>query len=77
MSYLNSTQNNDKILVEVHGKDTNVKRDYKLSSKTKFKHFSYYFSSELRSCDLLHVIQSNNNTIKIDVATKKQNDFQV
>ena len=47
----------DTIKVEIYNKDNSVKRDYKLTNKTKFDHFIDYLKLELRSKRLLHVIR--------------------
>ena len=39
-------------------KDAGSRRDYKLTSQTKFEHFMDYLSSELRSNDLFYVIDA-------------------
>lgn len=46
------------IKIELLSKDSGTKRDYKLSPKVKFEHFYEFFSSELRTNDLLHVIDA-------------------
>lgn len=53
-----TTNNNTKETVkfEIINKGIGLKRDYKLTNSIKFEHFYDYFSSELRTCDLLHVV---------------------
>lgn len=41
--------------LEIVNKGGNMRREYKLNSNSKFKHFYDYFSSELRSRELLYV----------------------
>ena len=46
------------IRAEFMTKDSNVRREYKLTSKTKFEHFIDFLRSELSIIDLLYVIHS-------------------
>ena len=49
-------------------KDSNVRREYKLTSKTKFEHFMDFLRSELSIIDLLYVIHSTvKATVDFDV----------
>ena len=52
------------IRAEFMTKDSNVRREYKLLSKTKYEHFMDFLRSELSIIDLLYVIDS---TIKATV----------
>ena len=61
----NNNQNNsilnevrETLKLEIINKGTRTQRHYKLSTDVKFEHFYDYFSSELRSNELLHVIDN-------------------
>lgn len=54
--------------LEIVNKSMGVKRDYKLTSDMKFEHFYDFFSSELRSFDLLYVIDGK---IRCDIVDEK------
>lgn len=47
------------IKIELLTKDSGTKRDYKLGPRIKFEHFYEFFSSELRTNDLLYVIDKS------------------
>jgi len=47
------------IKIELLTKDSGTKRDYKLGPRVKFEYFYEFFSSELRTNDLLYVIDKS------------------
>lgn len=47
------------IKIELVTKDIHIKRDYKLSQKSRFETFYEFFTSELRTIDLLYVIDKS------------------
>ncbi|XP_039311731.1 uncharacterized protein LOC120359165 isoform X2 [Solenopsis invicta] len=51
-----ASQIKETIKIEFLSKDSGTKRDYKLGQRVKFEHFYEFFSSELRTNDLLYVI---------------------
>ena len=59
-------------------RDTSSRRDYKLTNKMRFEHFMDFFTSELRTKDLLYVIDTkikvNDN---LDERTIESNKFRV
>ena len=64
------------IKIEVSNRDSSTQRDSKLTSKLKYEHFLDYFASELRSKDLLYIIDekattSHNN----DSETREKDTF--
>ena len=66
------------IKVEVLNKDAGSRRDYKLTSQTKFKHFMNYLSSELRSNDLLYVIDAKaGKNLTLDEETREKHKHKV
>ena len=76
---LNSVAN-DSIEFEVINKESGPRRDYKLTSQTKFDHFYDFLTSELRSNELLYVINDNESTSKTanyDENTKTRNKYRV
>ncbi|XP_012527595.1 uncharacterized protein LOC105831763 [Monomorium pharaonis] len=56
---INERPRNETIKFEIVNRDSGIKRDYKLTERMKFEHFMDYFTSELRSHNLLYVIDSN------------------
>ncbi|XP_026669095.1 uncharacterized protein LOC113464288, partial [Ceratina calcarata] len=67
----------EKIRVELVGKDSN-KREYKLTSQTKFEHFMDFLTSELRILDLLYIINSDvKPNFTVDDATREKHVFKV
>ena len=70
----------DVIQFEVINKNVSTKRDYKLTTQTKFEHFYDYLTSELREIDLLYVISpadSSDKNKRLDEDTKSKNKFRV
>lgn len=53
-----ANQVKEAIKIEFIGKDSGIKHDYKLNSQIKFEHFYEFLTSELRTSDLLHVIDT-------------------
>ncbi|XP_071650142.1 uncharacterized protein [Temnothorax longispinosus] len=49
----------DTLKLEFINKGANMRRDYKLNLNMKYEHFYDYFSSELRTCNLLHIIDNS------------------
>ena len=73
-----ATEIKDAIKFEIINKDSGTKRDYKLTAQTKFEHFYDYFSSELRTNDLLYIIDSNTKPNREpDEATIEKHKFKV
>ena len=67
--------NNIKLIVN---KDSSVRRDYKLTNNLKFDHFMDYLYSELRSSDLLYVIDSSiEASVPRDPQTLNNDKFKV
>ena len=63
---------------ELHTKDSNMRREYKLTVKTKYEHFMDFLKSELRTQDLLYVIDlSLNTTVDLDQTVKEKHKFGV
>lgn len=63
---------------EIVSKDPGMRRDYKLTTNTKFEHFYDYFSSELRSRDLLYVIDSETaKNTNLDAAVVESHKYRV
>lgn len=44
--------------LEIISKDSSKRRDYKLTPNTKFEHFFDFFTSELGTLELLHIVDS-------------------
>lgn len=71
-------QINDAIRVELVEKSNNTKRSYKLSPQIKFEHFYELYTSELRTCDLLYVIDEKETPPKgINEDTRKRHVHKV
>ena len=66
-----------KIRVELVGKDSG-KREYKLTNQTKFVHFMDFLMSELRTIDLLYIVDPNEKpNFTVDDSTKEKHTFKV
>ncbi|KAI4486296.1 hypothetical protein M0802_012379 [Mischocyttarus mexicanus] len=66
-----------RIRLEIVGKEL-ARREYRLTSQTKFKHFMDFLKSELRSLDLLYVIDPKEKpSYAIGEATKQKHKFYV
>lgn len=64
--------------LEIISKETGTKRDYKLTAQTKFEYLYDYFSSELRTDDLLCIRDSNAKPNREpDEATIEKHKFKV
>lgn len=63
--------------LEIINKSSRVKRDYRLNSNMQYEHFYDYFSSKLRSHDLLHVIDNSIELDSIDAKILKEQKFKV
>ena len=48
----------DVLKTGLSSRDTGSRRDYKLTNKMRFEHFMDFFTSELRTKDLLYVIDT-------------------
>lgn len=71
-------QINDAIRIEFVEKSNNTKRSYKLSPQIKFEHFYELCTSELRTCELLYVIDEKEASPKeINEETRKKHVHKV
>ncbi|XP_043285453.1 uncharacterized protein [Venturia canescens] len=61
-----ANQVKETLKLEIINKNPGMKRDYKLTTNTKFEHFHDYFTSELRTLELLHIIEPE-NTVNANV----------
>ena len=55
----------------------NKRRDYILTTNTKYEHFYDFFSSELRTLDLLHIVEKDLNMEVIDEKILTDQNFKV
>lgn len=76
-SKVNQRNINEIVKFEIINKGGNYKRDYKLTNNVKFEHFKDYFVSELKSCDLLHVIDENHKNDEINKKLLSEQKFKV
>ena len=62
---------------ELSTKDLNMRRDYKLTLKTKYEHFIDFLKSELRTLDLIYVMDpSMKATVDLDERIKDKHKFK-
>ena len=64
----------DNIKILIASRNANLHRDYKLTANTKFEHFIDFFRSELRSLNLLHIIDESENPLPVvsEIVLKQQ-----
>lgn len=68
----------ESIKIELIGKDTSTKHDYKLESRVKFDNFYEFLTSELRTIDLLYVIDKTVNVPEgLNDTLKEKHKFKV
>ncbi|XP_077272135.1 uncharacterized protein LOC143902827 [Temnothorax americanus] len=67
----------DTLKFEFINKSANIRRDYKLNLNMKYEHFYDYFSSELRTCNLLHIIDNSITSNIQDESVLKEQRFKV
>ena len=66
-----------KIRVELVGKHSG-KREYKLTNQTKFEYFMDFLTSELRTLDLLYIVDPNEQpNFTVDDSTREKHTFKV
>lgn len=63
--------------LEIINKGAGLKREYKLTSNIKYEQFYDYFSFELRSCELLHIVNKDVETSIIDKKIILEQIFKV
>jgi len=62
----------------LESRNTKLHRDYKLNAHTRFEYFLDFFKSELRSLNLLHIIDENENTkSNVSKSVLKQQKYDV
>lgn len=71
------TNLNDIVKLEIIYKWGTLKKDYKLTNNMRFEHFRDYFTSKLRTCDLLYIVDEKNNVNNIDESMLNERRFKV
>ena len=68
----------DTIRVELTTKEANIRRDYKLTTQTKYEYFLDFLKFELRMSDLLYVIEpSIETTVNLNTTLSNRHKFKV